>query len=424
MRERWLSAWALGSVAFGGASLLVPLYVVELGGGPVALGLLAATATAVAAPGAVVFGRLADRVGHRRPLVVGTLVTVAGALAAIPFLGSVTGVVVANAVLWLFVGSVAPVLTTVVVEGAPESAWGEGIGRLNAAQGYGWAGGLVVGAVWPALPFVDGPRPLFFLFAVCAGLAGVWVGGTLPRVSAGAPDPATARRVDRLLAASRRGIRGATFSFSPARLYWASRSVRVGRVRRRLDATLGTYFLASGLFLAGSAAFWAPLPLFLTGAGFGSGPVFGLYLAASLASAVLYDVVGGMTATGDLRRLQAAALTARGVLFPAVVGAAGLGSLLGLGATSLAFLAVGATWAVLLVVGTAIVTRLAPPSARGELLGLHAAVGALAGGVGATLGGWAASFGYAVAFAVAGGLVVAGGALVWSLDGLSPDRVS
>ena len=424
MREGWLSAWALGSVAFGGASLLVPLYVVELGGGPVALGMLAATATVVAAPGAVVFGRLADRVGRRRPLVLGTLVAVAGALAAMPLLDGVWTVVAANALLWLFVGSVAPVLTTIVVEDAPESAWGERIGRLNAAQGYGWAGGLVVGAVWPVLPLVDGPGGLFVLLAVCAALAGVWAGGTLPHVPAGAPDPVTARRVDRLLAASRRGVRSATFSFAPTRLYWASRSLRVDRVRRRLDSTLGRYFLASGLFLAGSAAFWAPLPLFLTGAGFGSGLVFGLYLASSLASAALYDAVGEAAATLDLRRLQTAALTARGVLFPAVVGAAGLGALLGLGAAGATFLAIGATWAVMLVVGTAIVTRLSPPSVRGELLGLHAAVGALAGGAGAVVGGWAASFGYGVAFVVAGGLVVAGGAVVWSLDGLSSGRGS
>jgi hypothetical protein len=162
--------------------------------------------------------------------------------------------------------------------------------------------------------------------------------------------------------------------------------------------------------------------LFRTGAGCGAGPVFGLYLAASLASAALYGTVGGLAATRDLRWLQTAALAARSLLFPAVVGTAGLGAVLGLGAAGLTFLAIGATWAVMLVVGTAIVTRLSPPSVRGELLGLHAAVGALAGGVGAVLGGWIASLGYLVAFGVAGGLVLAGGAVVWSLEGLSRGR--
>jgi MFS family permease len=421
VRERWLSAWALGSVAFGGASLLVPLYVVELGGGPVALGVLAATATAVAAPGAVAFGRLADRVGHRRPLVLVTLVAVAAALAALPLLREVWAVVAANAVLWLVVGSVGPVLTTLVVEDAPEAAWSERIGRLNAAQGYGWAGGLVVGAVWPVLPPVaGGTRGLFVLFAACAALAGVWAALTLPRAPADAPDARTARRVARLLADSRRGVRSATFAFSPARLYWASRGFRVDRVRSRLDSTLGKYLLATGLFLAGSAAFWAPLPLFLTEAAFGSGEVFALYLAASLASALLYDAVGRLAAERDLRTLQTSALTTRGVLFPAVGVVAGLGAVVGLAGAGVVLAALGATWAVMLVVGTALVTRLAPPTVRGEMLGLHAAVGALAGGVGAVVGGWAATLGYLAAFGVAGGLVLAGAVLVWSLRGLSP----
>jgi len=417
--ERWLSAWALGSVAFGGASLLVPLYVVELGGGPVALGLLAATATVVAAPGAVVFGRLADRVGRRRPLVLGTLVAVAGALVAVPLLRSVPAVVVANAVLWLVVGSVAPVLTTLVVEDAPESAWAARIGRLNAAQGYGWAGGLVVGAVWPLVPGSD-TRTLFFVLAACAAVSGGLAGATLPRAPGGAPDGRTARRVERLLSESRRGVRSATFAFSPARLYWASRGFRLSTVRPRLDATLARYLVAGGLFLAGSAAFWAPLPLFLTDAGFGSGTVFGLYVVASLASAVLYDPVGRLAASGDLRVLQTGALLARAAAFPALAVVAGLGAAASLGVAGLVLAAVGATWAVMLVVGTAIVTRLAPPSVRGELLGLYAAVGALAGGAGAVLGGAVASVGYLAAFAVAGALVLAGGALVWSLDGLSP----
>jgi len=89
MTDRWLGAWGLGSVAFGGASLLVPLYIVELGASPVQLGVLAATAAGVAAPGAIAFGRLANRVAYRRLLVLATLIGVAVSLAAVPFLTSV-----------------------------------------------------------------------------------------------------------------------------------------------------------------------------------------------------------------------------------------------------------------------------------------------------------------------------------------------
>ncbi|ELY71016.1 major facilitator superfamily protein [Natrinema versiforme JCM 10478] len=45
----------------------MPLYIVLLGASPVHLGVLAATAASIGAPGAIVFGRVANRVDRRRP---------------------------------------------------------------------------------------------------------------------------------------------------------------------------------------------------------------------------------------------------------------------------------------------------------------------------------------------------------------------
>ena len=207
MAQRWLYAWGLGSVAFGGASLLVPLHVVKLGGSAVDLGILAASAAVIGAPGAIVFGRLADRVGHRRSLVLATLAVVALALAAVPFLEAVPAVIFANAGLWLVVASVAPVLTMLVVDDAPAAEWGERIGRLNKVQGYGWAGGLVVGSVWPLLvrsrlPPALVTDTLFWLLAASAGLATLLAARSLPRPTGHVTSERAARRIARLMAAS------------------------------------------------------------------------------------------------------------------------------------------------------------------------------------------------------------------------------
>jgi MFS family permease len=427
MTERWLYAWGLGSIAFGGASLLVPLYIVQLGASPVQLGILASTAAVIGAPGAILFGRLANRVDQRRPLVLVTLAGVAATLAAIPLLPGIDAVIVANAILWLVVASVSPVLTMLVVDGAPESAWSERIGLLNKYQGYGWAGGLVLGTVWPLVgglvidPSSTTPA-LFWLLAACAGLSTAGAARALPR-----PAPADhvtserkVRRIARLLSSSRRGIKGTTFAFSPNRLYWTTQGIHPRRLAGRLNPALLTYFLAATLFFVGFAAFWAPLPLFFTEAGFVSGQVFALYLASSLASALLYEAAGRLAAAYDVRLLQAGALGVRGTLFPAVALVGAVGSVsVGLVAAGAGLFAIGLTWAVIAVVGTAIVTRLAPPTVRGEVLGVHTALGAVAGGVGGILGGWAAGFGYTVAFGVAGGLVLLGAGLVVSLRTLS-----
>ncbi|WP_458188415.1 MFS transporter [Haladaptatus sp. NG-WS-4] len=428
MPNRWLYSWAVGSVAFGGASLLVPLYIVQLGASPVQLGILASTAAIIGAPGAILFGRLADRVGHRRPLVLTTLVTVAVVLASIPTLTSITAVIVANAALWLVVASNGPVLTMLVVADAPEAAWSERIGMLNKYQGYGWAGGLVLGTVWPlaGTQFVGATavtRTLFWVLAVCAGASVVGAVRSLPRPDSHVPtNERQIRRIARLLTKSRRGVRGTTFAFSPNRLYWTTRKIHPRRLPGRLDSALVTYLGAAFFFFTGFAAFWAPLPLFFTNAGFDSGQVFALYLASSLTSAVFYEGAGKFAASYDVRLLQSGALTVRGVLFPVIALVTGLGTLsLEVGVAGVGLAAIGLTWAVIAVVGTAIVTRLAPPTVRGEVLGIHTALGAVAGGVGGILGGWMATFGYLVAFGVAGGLVLLGAALVLSLRAISGD---
>jgi hypothetical protein len=53
MEDRWLLGWGLGYAAVGGASLLVPLYALELGGDHVLVGLVAATAAFAGVPGAL-----------------------------------------------------------------------------------------------------------------------------------------------------------------------------------------------------------------------------------------------------------------------------------------------------------------------------------------------------------------------------------
>ncbi|WP_153952260.1 MFS transporter [Halosegnis longus] len=422
MRRPWLVPWGIGSVAFGGSSLLVPLYLVARGGSVAELGLLAAAAALVAASGSLLFGRLATTVAHRRWLVLGTLATVALSLAVLPFLQRAPAIIAVNTVCWLAAGSVPLVVTMLVVDGVPEPQWNEQIGRLNTYQGYGWAGGLVLGTVWPLVGgrLVGDPTAvLFWLLAVAAAVSAVGVARTLPRTSGtGAPDERRAHRVARLLASSSRNVAGATFPFTPNRLYWATRRFHPAQLRARLTPTLAAYLAAAFLFFTGSAVFWAPLPLFLTERAFGSSQVFFLYLLSSAASALLYGWVG--RARVDLRRLQASGLLVRGLLFPAVALLAGVASQsVAFAAAAVGFTVIGATWAVIAVAGTALVTRHAPPAIRSETLGIYTALGAVGGGVGSALGGWVATAGYGVAFALAGGLLLASGLFVATLRGLS-----
>jgi len=419
--DRWLYGWAMGYAAVGAASLLVPLYAIELGADAFLVGLLAATAAVAGVPGAILWGKLAGRTGRRRPFVLVALAATAVVLATMPLLDGPWSVLAANAVLWFFVAATAPVLNLIVVAGVPEKAWEGRFARLNAIQGYGWLGGLLGGALWTALtaramPTLVAHRSFFLVTAAAALLGLVTVRGYYPEQSR-----VTERRFRTVYRrmTRRRGWGSGRYvravPFGPSRLYWALRTVRVEGIRDRFSPALGRYLAVATLFFGGFSLFFGPLPAYLTGAGYGTGEVFLLFVVSSAGSAATYELAGRLAATHDVRVLQTGALSIRVVAFPLVVLLGGvLPAEVGLVAVAALFAAIGVSWAVIAVTATGLVTRLTPEPIRGEALGLYAALGGLGGAVGSAAGGALAEVaGYLVTFGVAGGVVLVTAVLVF-----------
>lgn len=425
--KRWLYAWGLGSISVGAASLLIPLYVVQLGGNPFELGLLGAVSAFIGAPGAIVWGRLADRTSNPRRIIQSTLLGVGVLLGLIPQITSIPLLILLNALVWLVFAAAGPIVTLLVVADVPEREWNREIALLNKHQGYGWASGLLLGIVWSA----TGGRLLSpaaaqrSLFLVCGGIAiasAVLLVRWMPETSDRQLPPAGSKRVARILSTGRRGVRGATFLFNPTRLYWSTRNISPRRLADRFSPTLTAYYLGVVFFFTGFSAFFAPLPLYLTGVGFTSDTVFGLYLVSSLGSAAFYSGAGELSSRIDLRLLQTSALGLRGIAMPlvAITGAAFASGTVNTVISGVLFTVIGASWAVITVTAGTIVTRLAPPGLRGEALGIYAALSALAGGIGSLGGGALADrFGFTVTFGVAGAVILAGAVLIILLHGIS-----
>lgn len=417
MSNRWLYAWGIASIALGAASLIVPLYVVTLGGDPFLLGILAAAAAFVGVPGALLFGRLADRTGKRRVFVLVALALVAAMLAIIPLLESIPLVVAANAVIWFAFAAAVPVLTLLAVVDVPEPAWSERIALLNKYQGVGWAVGLVLGAIWTAgaelvLDPATAQQGLFYLCAGAGAIALVAGYRFLPADPAPGDEPEPRRLRRAIRAAAGFNVRGVTFPFTPARM--DVRRLHPRRLTTRFTPTLALYFGAVFLVFAGSAAFFAPLPAFLSGVGFGTDGIFVMYVVSSLTAAAFFGRAGTLAVDYDVTSLQTVGLLVRAFAFPLVaIGGAAFGAAtLGFGVAAVLFVVIGLSWAIIAVTAGTLVTQLAPVSVRGEALGVYSALSALAGGVGSVVGGWLAASGYVLAFGVAGGLVATGGVVV------------
>lgn len=420
--DRWLYAWALGYAAIGAASLLVPVYALELGAEPFVVGALEGTAGLAGVPGALIWGRLADRTGQRRAFVLLTLLGAAATLAIFPTLDALGAVLVTNAVLWFMVAASTPVVTLFMIESAPEPEWETRIGLLNAYQRYGWVGGLVAGTLWlgagsrAASPLAA--QRSFFL--VCAALSLVAV----PLAFYWLPPEATvsparlarsSRAIQRLAASSGRYVR--LVPFAPSRAMVGLRRLGTGLRMGRFPAPLRRYFGAVFLFSTGFAVFFGPVPAYLAALGHESAALFGFFILASLASAVVFVPVGRLARTRHPRTLLAGALSVRVVLFPAI-GLVGLLARAGprSAAIGLGFVLVGLTWAVVAVAGAGLVSRSAPRSLRGEALGVYAALAGIGGGLGGFVGGFlAGAMGYQVAFVAAGLLVVGSVGLLLSI---------
>jgi hypothetical protein len=329
-----------------------------------------------------------------------------------PLITSPILLVVANAALWFVISAAAPVLNLVVVEGVEASRWDARIARLNALQGYGWLGGLLLGTIWTVLAPIIGIPTIPAQQYLLAGLGGVAALAVVlfGRFYPPAPHVSTERflRGYRRLSPSGRGptrfLRAAPQG--PARIYWGLRGLRKGRVRNRFGTPLLGYLAAATLFSAGFSVFWGPMPAHLVELGFDDSVVFVVFLAGTVGSTVCYEPVGQLTERFAPRWFQFGALALRALLF--VTTAFVAGALL-VGAS---FVAIGITWAVIAVTTTGLVTRLAEERLRGEALGLVAALIGLGGGVGNALGGAVATVAGSVAtFSLAALVVVAGGAV-------------
>ncbi len=433
MTERWLPAWGLAAIAFGGASLIVPLYVVELGGGAFELGILFAASSFVGVPGALVFGNLADKTGKRRVFVLAAIAITVVTMITIPLLGTIPLVIVAYSLLWFGFAAAIPVLTLLVVSGEPEERWTDLIAKLNKYQGIGWTFGLALGFVIIAVAeiFVDtitGQRWFFFACAACATIGFLAAIRTLPADPRPGEEPSPRKLRRRWREATSFNVRGAAFPFTPAR--FDARKLRPQRFIERFSSRLATYFVAVFLAFTGFGVFFAPLPAYLSDVGYGSGEIFALYLVLNIGAAIFFGRAAMLAGKYELMTVHIGGLLGRGIALP-IVAAVGvvLGtSVVGVGAIGIVFLVIGMTWAVIAVTAATLVTKLSPVAIRGEALGVYGALIAVGGGVGGLLGGWLAGMGYVVAFAVAGGLVLVGSVVVTFLSrqadttpGLTPE---
>ena len=381
--EPWFLSYALlGASVAGLAPILLPISVGESGSvADIGLVMGAFNLGGLSAP---LWGGIADRRGlHRLLLICGLLATALG-LMAFPFVDSVSGRLVLALVQGIGAASAATVANLFIVEAHPQSEWDERIGWLQTFYG----GGQVLGLLLAGLTTGPVLRTGFLL------AAGITIAAIIPAIFMRS-NPRTIRLTRPVLKTPSRHAE--VSAGSPQSFYHHLNAAALRHAFRSFVSPLGIFLAAWLISFAGAAAFFSLYPVLMKSV-FDVDPALssvGFAVAATIGLFV-YAPAGHWSGRFGAMRVLNGALTIRVLAFVVLI-------LLGTFALSnRGWMALGGfgfvviAWSLLSVAGTEITAQFSKDH-EGEGLGLFNASTAIAGVVGAVVGGWVAGrWGYQV----------------------------
>lgn len=153
------------SIVTGTIGTLVSLYILDLGGSVVLVGLAAALSSAVAIPSAILWGSVSDRLKRRRPIIVGSF----GAMAFLVLLFVLARNPYEVILLYVAYGvlNAAPStpINLLIMETQPKGKWSSSYARYSWLTALGQTLGLLTSSVW------TGFLPLKFLVVLLSSAA-------------------------------------------------------------------------------------------------------------------------------------------------------------------------------------------------------------------------------------------------------------
>jgi MFS family permease len=410
---RWFYAYAPLNVASGLSAPLIPLFMVTaLHASLLDVGLLVFFTSLAAVPGAILWGRISDRLHRRRAFVLMGLGSVAVTLPIMAFTRDPLVYFGANALLGLLQAAGAATATVLIMETLHPRDWPGQIGKFAQISGVAFVGGLVLGAAWLAVvPAAYGEEAsLVGLFLVGAGLSASSVALGAVTVKEGH------HRVDRQAASAALAHLG--HSIVERRHGFHVRFTMISavswkKVQGSSRRPFARFSLGVALLFTGFLVFNAPLPVFLLrDAQLSHDFIFLVYLASAGLSALLYAYAGRRCQARPARQVLLRASSSRVAIYPlfaVAVLVTGPGSPLTLVAILALNAAAGAAWAFINVGGSVVASDLAGPEAKGQAIGVYNAAIGVGSIAGAVLGGLLAqSFPFLAVFAVSAAFIVAG----------------
>ena len=392
--NKWFFAFIPYKMAFGMSSVLVPLFVVALGGTVEQVGLVTASSLLTSIPASILWANYSDRSGNRKIFILFAFLSTSLTFLLLAISNSVGQFLIFYAAQGFLITAAVPISGMLIVEGSPKGQWELQIGLFNFIGGVGWALGLLLGATSLDI------RTLFMICLILCDasflLSFFWIvepRATFERESLAIFIP----RLHRTLPS--------TIIHLP--IVWERRIFRT--LRNGVTPNLPLYYIGTLMIFMGATSFFTPLPVYMKFLGISLGNIFLIFFVNAIISVVSYPLVARLSQKWDDKKLLTYSALSRMVLFAATV----FTSFLPTSGISL-FLALivglgGFTWSFIAVCGVALVPKLSMLGKEGSSMGVYNAMSSLGGVVGAILGSTVAyTLSYEVSFIFSAALVAIG----------------
>jgi|GEM_PF-4178021 len=394
--NRWFFAFFPYKTAFGAASVLVPLFVVSLGGTVAEVGLITAAFLSASIPASIFWAKLSDRIGRRKIFLYLAFLLTSVTFVLFALSTTVLELLVYNILQGFVITSCVTVSGMIIVESFPRARWEKEFGIFNFIGGIAWASGLLLGVISPdfRIFFLFCGFLLFLSFVLSLG----WVKEpkiTLERKSVRVPVAKPQRQLPAPI------IHPPTF-----------REIRrIGRtIKDGLEPNLPKYYLGTFIIFFGSTVLFTPLPIFMLDYGIAQNMIFLIFFVNSATAAAAYPIAARLSERWASSKLVTYASFFRCILFTALAATFILPENLTIYVMMLFLSVIGFTWSIIAVCGVALVPKLSAPTKESEGMGIYNAVIGLGSVIGAITGGITAhTCGYIPAFILSALTVAIGG---------------
>jgi MFS family permease len=145
---RWFYSLIPVDIATGPVATLIQLYILDLHGTVIDVGLAITLFNAVSIPAAIIWGYVTDRFQSRRTIIVLSSVAISGNLILLPLANSISGAALVFALFSLVSSAAATPTNLLIMETQRKSRWASMFARFSMISSVGTTFGLVLGAAW------------------------------------------------------------------------------------------------------------------------------------------------------------------------------------------------------------------------------------------------------------------------------------